>query len=386
MPVAAFGPGGEELGMVDGPSILIVDDVPTNVEMVQSVLATEGFRTLAAYSGARARGLCRSEQPDLVLLDVLMPGESGFEVCAKLKSDPLTADIPIIFLSALDDVDNKVTGLKAGGVDFISKPLHAEEVLARVRVHLRIRETNRALVREHRAWIEQLRGAQQAILARPEDYPDAAFSVYFRPLEETGGDIYDVFPVGDDVYAYFVADISGHGVGASFLTSAVKALLRHYATPMYSPEDTMRGVDSVMRQMTDGEHYLTACYVRLNRHSRRLTVVSAGHPPLILVSADGNVRTLEMDSDPLGVFSNAVLKRKDVRVAPGDRFFLYTDGLIEGAPGAPRREGMAQLMSACVRHHGVPLSESAACIGEALRPAGAVVEDDLLLLAVEVGA
>ena len=130
------------------PTILIVDDMATNVEIVQSVLASEGFRTLTANDGPSARVLSRTEQPDLILLDVVMPGETGFETCARLKSDPATADIPIIFLSALDDVKSKVTGLKIGGVDYVPKPVNGEEVLARVRVHLRIRETNRILVQK----------------------------------------------------------------------------------------------------------------------------------------------------------------------------------------------------------------------------------------------
>ncbi len=132
-------------------TILIVDDDPNNVDLVQSVLAAEGFRTLTANDGAQAVALCRAECPDLLLLDVLMPGESGFEVCSRLKSDSVTADIPIIFLSSLDDVKSKVAGLKIGGVDYIAKPVHGEEVLARVRVHLRIRENNRARIAEHQA-------------------------------------------------------------------------------------------------------------------------------------------------------------------------------------------------------------------------------------------
>lgn len=225
----------------------------------------EGFRTLTASDGATARDVSHAQQPDLILLDVLMPGETGFETCALLKSDPVTADIPIIFLSALDDVKSKVSGLKVGGVDYIAKPVHGEEVLARVRVHLRIREINRALVAEHRARLEELRDAQQAILVRPEDCPEASFAVYYKPLEEAGGDFYDVVPLGAGIFAYFVADISGHGVSAAFLTSAVKALLRQYAGPVFSPEDTMHGVDSVMGQMLGEEQYLTACYARLNR-------------------------------------------------------------------------------------------------------------------------
>ena len=170
-----------------------------------------------------------------------MPGESGFETCAQLKSDPATADIPIIFLSSLDDVKSKVEGLKIGGVDYVAKPVHAEEVLARVRVHLRIRETNRALVAQQRARLNDLRGAQQAMLVRPSDHPEANFAVYFEPLEEAGGDFYDVIPLGAGIFGYFVADISGHGVSAAFLTSALKALLRQYSGPCFRPKTPCAG-------------------------------------------------------------------------------------------------------------------------------------------------
>jgi sigma-B regulation protein RsbU (phosphoserine phosphatase) len=369
--------------VTDTPTILIVDDVARNVALIQGLLAAEGFRTIAANDGVTARALTHDEQPDLILLDVLMPGESGFDTCARLKSDPATADIPIIFLSALNDVNNKVTGLKIGGVDYLSKPVHGEEVLARVRVHLRIRETNRLLVAEHRTRLEKLRNAQRAILVRPEDCPGALFSVFYAPLEEAGGDFYDVLAIDPEVFGYFVADVSGHDISAAFLTSAIKALLRQFAGPLYSPEDTMRGVDSVMRQILGEEQYLTACYARLNRRTQRLSVVSAGHPPLILVSACGKAQTIEMDSDPLGVFSSAVLQRTDLRVARGDRFFLYSDGCIESSPGGGRRHGLEQLIEACVRHRAVPLATAAATIAADLRPEGHA-EDDLLLLAVDV--
>ena len=370
---------------MDTPTILVVDDTPDNLELVTSVLEAEGFRTLTAGDGPTARELSRARQPDLILLDVLMPGETGFETCSRLKSDPVTADIPIIFLSALDDVKSKVAGLKIGGVDYIAKPVHGEEVLARVRVHLRIRDTNRALAGQHRARLEELRDAQRAILVRPEDCPEASFAVYYRPLEEAGGDIYDVVRLGEGIYAYFVADISGHGVSAAFLTSAVKALLRQYAGPVFSPEDTMRGVNSVMGQILGEERYLTACYARLNRQTHRLTVIGAGHPPLILVSRDGVPQTVELASDPLGVFGAAILHRRDLRVSTGDRFFMYTDGLIESSAGGGRREGLERLGDACVRHRASPLGESAATIVRELRPDQCAVEDDLLLLAAEVG-
>ncbi len=365
------------------PKILIVDDDATSLQLMVGLLRAEGFLALTASDGRAARVLARNEQPDLILLDVMMPDESGFETCATLKSERLTADIPIIFLSAMDDVRSKVKGLKTGAVDYVSKPVDCEEILARVRVHLRIRQTNRAIADEHRARLQELRRAQQAILVRPEDYPHASFAVYYEPLEDTGGDFYDVVTIDSGIFGYFVADVSGHGPGAAFLTSAVKALLRQYTGPLFSPEDTLRGLDSVMTQMLGEEQYLTACYAQLNRRSRRLSVVSAGHPPLILVTRSGKATAVEVEGDPLGIFGSLALHRKDLPVSPGDRFFLYTDGLIESSAGGERQSGLARLMDACVSHRANPLAASAERIAACVQSRGAPV-DDLLLLAVEV--
>jgi len=364
--------------MTDAPTILVVDDSPSNLELISGVLDTEGFRTLMADNGREAHRLARTGQPDLILLDVMMPGESGFETCARLKSDPETADIPVIFLSALDDVESKVTGLKMGGVDYITKPMHGQEVLARVRVHLRIRETNRALVEAQRVRLHESLDAQRAILVLPEDLPQANFAVYYQPLEEPGGQCYDIVPVASGNFVYFVADISGDGPQAGYLTSALKALLRQYAGPMFSPEDAMRGVDSVMARMLDAGHCLTACYARHNRQAHRLSVISAGHPPLILVPQAGGAQAVELDSDPLGIFGGAILQRTDLRVSRGDRFFLYSKGLI----GGDGRQGLECLMDACVRKRSLALADAVHAIVETVRETS--VQGNAMLLAAEV--
>ena len=203
-------------------------------------------------------------------------------------------------------------------------------------------------------------------------------------MEGAGGDFYDVVALDSEVFGYFVADVSGHGVSAAFLTSAIKALLRQYTGPLFSPEDTMRGIDAVMRQMLGEEQYLTACYANLNRRTGRLSVVSAGHPPVIVVSASGKAQTLQMDSDPLGIFSSLVIQRKEVQVSPGDRFYLYTDGLIESSPGGGRGEGLERLVASCVLHRTDPLPEAAVGIAADIQFGAAARQDDLLLLAVEV--
>jgi phosphoserine phosphatase RsbU/P len=134
--------------------------------------------------------------------------------------------------------------------------------------------------------------------------------------------------------------------------------------------------------MLGEEQYLTACYARLNRQTRRLSIISAGHPPLILVGRDGSSQTVELDSDPLGIFGGAILQRTDIKVSRGDRFFMYSDGLIESTPGGGRREGLERLVEACVQYRDLPMAEA---VSETVaQVAGEQANDDLLLLAAEV--
>lgn len=147
-------------------TILIVDDLPENREILLLMLEPKGYATLVAEDGPSALRLAREAQPDLILLDIMMPGMDGFEVCRQLTADPLTADIPVIFLSALHDLDYKVKGFEAGGVDYVSKPYWHREVLARVDAHVRLRAAQKereAVNARLRLEIEQRKAAEQAL-------------------------------------------------------------------------------------------------------------------------------------------------------------------------------------------------------------------------------
>ncbi len=120
-------------------TLLIVDDLPANLALLIDAASAAGHRVLLAEDGERALRLAAKARPDLILLDVNMPGLDGFETCRRLKADPLTSEIPVIFVTALDETTDKVTGLGAGAVDYVTKPLQPPEVLARVRVHLELR-------------------------------------------------------------------------------------------------------------------------------------------------------------------------------------------------------------------------------------------------------
>jgi DNA-binding response OmpR family regulator/DNA-binding CsgD family transcriptional regulator len=128
--------------------ILIIDDTPENLTVLLQILTAHGYQVRPALSGEIALKAVQEDIPDLILLDIMMPGMDGFEVCSKLKSDTRTQDIPIIFISALGDTEDKIKGFQAGGVDYITKPFHAAEVLARIETHLALRNMQLQLLRE----------------------------------------------------------------------------------------------------------------------------------------------------------------------------------------------------------------------------------------------
>jgi two-component system sensor histidine kinase/response regulator len=119
--------------------ILIVDDTPANLRLLSHVLSKNGYKHIEASNGKEAVELAKKHEPDLILLDIMMPEMDGFEVIKEVKSDKLIQDIPIIFLSSLTDTDDKIEGFKSGGVDYITKPFQKEETLARINTHLKIR-------------------------------------------------------------------------------------------------------------------------------------------------------------------------------------------------------------------------------------------------------
>src|SRR5215471_18835342 len=126
-------------------TILVVEDSPVNLQVLVRTLDGTGYRILAATSGKSALDIVQRIRPDLILLDVMMPGMDGFEVCRAIKANDSTRDIVIIFLSALGEVEDKVAGLQLGAVDYITKPIQAEEVLARISNHLTVQRLQRQL-------------------------------------------------------------------------------------------------------------------------------------------------------------------------------------------------------------------------------------------------
>ncbi len=146
-------------------TILIVDDNPTNLGVLSNYLRDYGFRILVARNGESALKRLQYAQSDIILLDVMMPGMNGFETCQQLKANELTKEIPVIFMTALSEAEDKVKGFKVGAVDYVTKPLQHEEVLVRVTTHLQIRDLTRSLQEQNLQLQNSLDERKQAEIA-----------------------------------------------------------------------------------------------------------------------------------------------------------------------------------------------------------------------------
>jgi len=242
------------------------------------------------------------------------------------------------------------------------------------------------LIEDQRNRLKQLTKAQQDILVKPEDLPNAKFAVKYLPVLEAGGDFYDVIPFSEDISGYFCADVSGHDLGSSLATSAFKALIHQNAGLLYSPEETLNIVNSVLGTVLGEGIYLTAIYVLLNRRKKVINIVSAGHPPLIYFPIDGTPYPLEIIGDVIGMFDNIVLEVKELRVKKGDRFYLYTDGIIEEDESGKitRAAGLLGLLTRIAKTRKLSLENSIENIMRDLFPSGKTADDDILLMGVEV--
>ncbi len=310
--------------------ILIVDDMLVNLKILDKILTSEGYEVVLASSGEEALKHVSTQEFHTILLDIIMPNLNGFDVISKLKDIPVICDIPVIFITGEESPETLVRGFEMGAVDYITKPFHPYEIKARVRSHIKLFSTLQSLATAQAETLKQINNAQNSLLKKPEDFPEANFSVYYCSLHAAGGDIYDIIKISDSKIGYFVGDFAGHQISTSFLTSSVKALLQQNCTDLLSPVESMTMVNTVLCQLMKPGQYLTGSYAVLDLESHEITVVNMGHPPLILIQTGGAVIEMGKPGDVIGIFEDAMYREDTLKLLPTDRFILYTDGMIEG--------------------------------------------------------
>jgi sigma-B regulation protein RsbU (phosphoserine phosphatase) len=314
-------------------TVLLVDDAPANIQVATSILK-DIYKIRIATNGAKALALVKdAPPPDLVLLDVMMPEMDGYEVCTRLKADPATRDIPVIFLTGQTEIEDETRGFEVGAVDYIHKPFSPAVVKARVQTHLvlrGIREQLAAQLLTIQKELETARKIQMSIL--PSSIPQLEgldIAARYIPMTSVAGDFYDFIVVDEKHLGILVADVSGHGMPAALIASMLKIALAAEMAHAADPAQVLLGLNKTLCGKFQ-HHFVTAAYLFVDMLKGTLTYAGAGHPPLLLwgQSSEG-VRDVEENGLFLGKFPWATYTSRELPLNAGDWCLLYTDGIPE---------------------------------------------------------
>ena len=338
--------------------ILIVDDNSTNLKVLMQVLEAADYSVLVATSGERALHIAAQASPDLILLDVMMPGMDGYEVCRRLKQDVSTQAIPVIFITAFDQTEGVMAGFDAGGVDYIPKPFRQEEVLARVQTHLslyrltrELEEKNTALEKKNQQLKEiheQLEEAQRQLIDDLEEELQTAHDLQMGlmptespqisglhlagrclPANHVGGDFFQYFQQ-EGKLAICMADVTGHAMEAAVPVMMFSGILKtemQYDNPL---EQLFGNLTRLLYETLERRTFVCFAMGELDPSTHALRLSSCGCPyPIHFQAASERVVELQMDAYPLGVRPNTSYQVIEAQLAPGDRMVFYSDGIIE---------------------------------------------------------
>ena len=316
-------------------TVLLVDDAPANIQVVTSILK-DIYKIRVATNGAKALALAKDTPlPDLVLLDVMMPQMDGYEVCTRLKADPETQDIPVIFLTGQTEIEDETKGFEVGAVDYIHKPFSPAVVKARVHTHLVLRGIREQLARQLltiQKELETARQIQMSILPSSiPQIPGLDIAARYIPMTSVAGDFYDFIVVDEKHLGILVADVSGHGMPAALIASMLKIALAAEIAHAADPAQVLMGLNQTLCGKFE-HHFITAAYLFVDLQKGTLTYAGAGHPPLLMWGqSSAGVRYVEENGLFLGKFPWATYSSRELPLNAGDWCLLYTDGIPETA-------------------------------------------------------
>ena len=328
--------------------VLLVDDVKDNITILIETLKNDyllGF----ALNGPDALKYAKAKSPDLILLDIMMPEMDGYEVCRRLKADPDTRDIPVLFITALDEIENKTTAFEVGAVDYITKPFELLEIKARVKTHLTLNLAIQALAAQRDRLQQSLDLAmeiQQSLLPKRnpvlEGLDIAGKSVY---CDETGGDYYDFLDLGSEKIGIIVGDVSGHGIQSALLMTTVRGSLRQR---IQKPGRLEQMISDLNKQFhTDVEkagHFMTLFICEVDSQNRILTWLRAGHDPAMVYNiATDTFYELGGMGLPLGVAEDSQFEECSGAIEDKQILVIGTDGIWEAFDIEGNRFGKEKL-------------------------------------------
>ncbi|MGV3531544.1 MAG: PP2C family protein-serine/threonine phosphatase [Chthoniobacteraceae bacterium] len=370
--------------------VLIVDDAKTNVDILVEGLKGDHKLSLA-LNGESALQIAARTPPDLVLLDIVMPGIDGYEVCRRLRAMPETADVPIMFLSSLEEVQDKTRGFEMGANDYLTKPFEMLEVKARVRSLLKAKAYSDAVKEQLATELRVAREIQMGMIPRDFTSVEQAYGVslgaVLTPTREVGGDLYGFCGAAPDRLVLFLGDVSGKGIPASLFMVRAVTLARLLAREIREPDRILSLLNDELAAENPSYMFVTFLCAAYEPASRRLTIANAGHCHPVLLPREGPPSWIRQKGAPaLGFEVGLPFDRLDVTLQEGDAVIFYTDGVTEAFNSAGEMYDSPRLLSDA----GELVGQSADAISAALLAKvreftrSASQSDDIALLTLKV--
>jgi sigma-B regulation protein RsbU (phosphoserine phosphatase) len=341
-------------------ALLVVDDNEDNRYTLTQRLKRMGYENVAtAVDGRDALTRLRERPYDLVLLDVMMPEMNGYEVLEHLKGDERLRDLPVIMISALDQLDSVIRCIELGAEDYLPKPFNPTLLRARVSASLekkRLRDEVRASLKRLEQELDAARRLQLGMLPGefPKWSPETPVRVHalMEPAREIGGDLYDFFFAAQGIFCFLVADVSGKGAPAAMFMARTRSLVRiavelfQHLGAQTSPQDIAEAVNRELCQDNRERMFVTMFLGFLDTTTGALAYVNAGHPPPYLLRAAGDIERVEgKPLAPLGVRGSTAYEGRTVILERGDAVFVCTDGVAEAMNSSDELFGDPRLVA-----------------------------------------
>ena len=325
------------------PVILAVDDTPENLDVVRGILAST-YTVKAAVNGPMALKIVEKQPPDLILLDIMMPNMSGYEVCEKLKSNPDTSHIPVIFLTAMDQTTDESKGFDLGAADYITKPVNPPILQSRVKTNLALKQSMDEL---HKAYgvIKLQKDRMQEELNVGHDiqmsmlplvfppFPERdEFSVnaILKPAREVGGDFYDFFFISKDELCLVIGDVSGKGVPGALFMAVTRTMIKSSASGDYSPASIVTRVNDELSADNPQSMFVTLFLGIVNVKNGKFRFTNAGHNPPYIIQNGGELVCLDNRDGPIiGAIEGIAYRENELSFSRNDTLLLFTDGVTE---------------------------------------------------------
>jgi phosphoserine phosphatase RsbU/P len=377
--------------------ILVVDDIEDNRQLLIRRLQREGFGDIAAAAdGAEALEFIARQPFDLVLLDVMMPRVDGYQVLERLRADGRLHELPVIVISALNEIDSAVRCIQLGAVDYLPKPFNATLLRAQVGATLEQKKL-RDEVRAHLTRLEQELAAARALQMSmvPTEFPPPErgrgveiFAV-MEPAHEVGGDLYDFFFTSDGRLAFLIGDVSGKGVAAAMFMARTVNLLRVICGFMLAdgkaatPGEIIGRLNGELCAGNTTMTFVTLFFGVLDPPSGALAFCNAGHEPPFRLAA-GHVAPLAgAQGLVLGIDESWAYDSAAMTLTPDETLCLFTDGITEAIDPAQTLFGKDRLAALLAGQTDAPPEALVRCVVAAVNDfaQGAPQADDITALA-----